>query len=324
MELPLLNLSNPALDVYELVQQLHKTGCLVVKDDDISLEANERFLDMMEVYFGQSTEEKMRDMRPDSHYQVGVTPEGVELSRCTQDPKCMEFIEDCTPENRPTKPSGKDPKWRFMYHISETSPCVNQVVPDAFKHEWVEKMDAWGKGLLRSVVKVAARIEEGLGLSSGVLVDLLKGGHHLLAPTGTDVRKYSDLNTVYASYHCDISFMTIHGKSRFPGLFIWLRDGTKIPVKIPSGCLLLQVGKQLEWLTAGYFKAGYHEVICTDQTINQLKRNRTNWRVSSTLFAHVNSDALLEPKGGFISDEYPTIRAGDFVDNELKTTNLYD
>lgn len=53
---------------------------------------------------------------------------------------------------------------------------------------------------------------------------------------------------------------TIHGKSRFPGLFIWLTDGRRVPVRVPDGCLLLQAGKQLEWLTAGAVKAGMHEV----------------------------------------------------------------
>ena len=31
-------------------------------------------------------------------------------------------------------------------------------------------------------------------------------------------------------------------------------------MQIPTGCLLLQAGKQLEWLTAGCVKAGMHEV----------------------------------------------------------------
>jgi hypothetical protein len=43
-----------------------------------------------------------------------------------------------------------------------------------------------------------------------------------------------------------LNFLTIHGKSRFPGLFIWLRDGSRVPVVVPDGCLLLQArGKAL-------------------------------------------------------------------------------
>lgn len=50
---------------------------------------------------------------------------------------------------------------------------------------------------------------------------------------------------MFAGYHYDLNFLTIHGRSRFPGLFIWLRDGRKVPVKVPAGCLLLQAGKQV-------------------------------------------------------------------------------
>lgn len=64
----------------------------------------------------------------------------------------------------------------------------------------------------------------------------------------------------YAGYHYDLNFLTIHGKSRFPGLFVWLRNGRRVAVKIPAGCLFIQAGKQLEWLTAGFVKAGMHEV----------------------------------------------------------------
>jgi hypothetical protein len=70
-------------------------------------------------------------------------------------------------------------------------------------------------------------------------------GPHLLAPTGSDLSKYGHLNNVFAGYHYDLNFLTIHGRSRFPGLFIWLKDGRKVSVKVPEGCLLLQAGKQV-------------------------------------------------------------------------------
>jgi hypothetical protein len=39
----------------------------------VKVDDNEEFLDMMERYFGQSTETKMRDARPELHYQAGTT-----------------------------------------------------------------------------------------------------------------------------------------------------------------------------------------------------------------------------------------------------------
>lgn len=70
-------------------------------------------------------------------------------------------------------------------------------------------------------------------------------GPHLLAPTGSDLSRYGKLNSVFAGYHYDLNFLTIHGRSRFPGLFIWLKNGRKVAVKVPEGCLLLQAGKQV-------------------------------------------------------------------------------
>lgn len=30
----------------------------------------------------------------------------------------------------------------------------------------------------------------------------------------------------------------------------------------------MQAGKQLEWMTGGYIKAGFHEVVCTQATLD--------------------------------------------------------
>jgi hypothetical protein len=59
---------------------------------------------------------------------------------------------------------------------------------------------------------------------------MMQYGPHLLAPTGSDLHteQYGKLGTVLAGYHYDLNFLTIHGKSRFPGLNIWLRDGTYV------------------------------------------------------------------------------------------------
>ena len=70
-------------------------------------------------------------------------------------------------------------------------------------------------------------------------------GPHLLAPTGSDLRRHGQEGTVFAGYHYDLNFLTIHGRSRFPGLNIWLRNGQKMGVKVPVGCLLIQTGKQV-------------------------------------------------------------------------------
>jgi isopenicillin N synthase-like dioxygenase len=92
---------------------------------------------------------------------------------------------------------------------------------------------------------------------------------HILAPTASDLVKYGKKDTILAGFHSDLNFLTIHGRSRYPGLNIWARNtGRRIPVKIPEGnYLLVQAGKQLEHMTGGLIKAGFHEVVVDERTL---------------------------------------------------------
>ena len=49
---------------------LRETGALVIRDPRCSTADNDRFLDMMERYFGQTTALKRQQERPALHYQV--------------------------------------------------------------------------------------------------------------------------------------------------------------------------------------------------------------------------------------------------------------
>lgn len=93
---------------------------------------------------------------------------------------------------------------------------------------------------------------------------------HLLAPTASDLVKYGRKDTILAGFHTDLNFLTIHGRSRYPGLNVWARNtGKRIPVKLPAtgSYLLVQAGKQLEHISGGLVKAGFHEVIVNDATL---------------------------------------------------------
>lgn len=105
----------------------------------------------------------------------------------------------------------------------------------------------------------------GMGLVSDTFTKRMEGGAHLLAPTGSDLIK-NDVGATLAGFHYDIALLTVHGKARYPGLFVWLRNWKKLAVKIPKGCLLIQAGSSFEHITGGYVLAGYHEVMCTEDT----------------------------------------------------------
>lgn len=204
------------------------------------------------------------------------------------------------------------------------------VVPEGIP-EWPVVMDGWGRKLLDAAVSVAELAAIGFGLPEDAFSSRMQYGPHLLAPTASDFNRFGDLGTVLAGYHYDLNFLTAHGRSRYPGLYIWTRDGQKRVVKIPAGCLLVQAGKQAEYITGGHVLAGFHEVVVTPSTVTAIEKakvaGKSLWRISSTLFSHIASDVVLEPIGKFgesqeVKAQYPPMFTGDHVQAELDAINL--
>jgi len=327
----------------KVADALHRFGIVIIKDPRVFQEDNNRFLDMMEKYFEMS--DGVRDARPENFYQVGVTPAHVEKAR-----DYCGLMGAYTDENKPISPCPPelDHKWRFFWRIGP-QPVETRyqqlnmapVVPPEFP-EWTETMDMWGSKMIGAINCLSEMVAIGFDLPADSFTSRMKVGPHLLAPTGSDFKRYAAKGSILAGFHSDLNFLTIHGKSRFPGLYVWTRDGTKIPVVVPDGCLLVQAGKQIEYLTAGHVLAGFHEVVVNDTTVDRINQRaaegKSLWRVSSTLFSHIESDVVLVPFDKFLVptttadgtvlsvDElrakFPPIDTGLFVQEELKAIKL--
>ena len=158
-------------------------------------------------------------------------------------------IETLGPDDKPlsSKIPEHDPKWRFFWRIGPVPkktnfPLLNMdaVIPPEIP-EWSSVMDAWGNKMLDAMNTVAEMAALGFNLKSDAFTSRLRDGPHLLAPTGSDYNIFNKEGTVLAGYHYDLNFLTIHGKSRYPGLYIWTRKGKRVAVSVPEGCLLVQV-----------------------------------------------------------------------------------
>jgi len=321
-------------------ESLHKYGILILKDPRVDEKDNDEYIEMMEKYFETRGDkfynhENLVEARPEIHYQVGVTPEYVEKARN----HCARFAH-YDDDNKPISecPPEYDAKWRYFWHIGdrpeEKKAMYANIIPEDLP-EWEERMTKWGNMMIDACFTAAEMAAVGLGIPHDTFSEKMKLGPHLLAPTGSDLIK-NDVGTVFAGVHYDLNFLTVHGKSRFPGLFIWLNDGTKKSVKVPDGCLLLQAGIQLEWLTGGYIKAGFHEVIYTEKTKEKVKKRLEKnpdakvWRVSSTLFSHIRHDISLAPLAELkdLHDEgalekYQDITSEEKTMEELKAISLH-
>lgn len=85
------------------------------------------------------------------------------------------------------------------------APCCVQGLPN-----WSSTMDSWGGQLLAAVTAVAQMAALGFGLpSADAFSRLMKGGPHLLAPTGSDLVKHGAVGTVLAGFHYDLNFITV-------------------------------------------------------------------------------------------------------------------
>eukprot|EP00762_Andalucia_godoyi_P006724 ANDGO_06205.mRNA.1 hypothetical protein DFA_10003 len=317
----------------QVAKLLHDTGILILRDPRVSESDNDTFLNLMERYYDQPDEVKLQDVRPHLSYQVGATPEGTEVARNNDD--AVAKLGDL---QKPHELKKADPKWRFFWRVGERPaaseskyPELNAapVYPKAFP-EWESVMNMWGGKMIAAVRTAVEMLALGFSLPRDTFTSKMVKGPHLLAPTGSNIAKFHDIGAVMAGFHYDLNFLTCHGRSRYPGLYAWLRDGTKVKVRVPSGCLLVQAGKQAEWLTGGYVMAGFHEVVVTEDTLAAWERakqeGRSEWRVSSTLFSHIASDVTLQPVGPFATEEalakYPPTDAGKQVADELQAINL--
>ncbi|KIK70704.1 hypothetical protein GYMLUDRAFT_65917 [Collybiopsis luxurians FD-317 M1] len=367
MELPIIDLDlflspirdSPAVqaECKKAASALISYGALLLHDSRVSESDNSTFLDLLEDYFDQPQPILQKDERPELGYQVGVTLENTEKPKCAVDESCLRIIERLEPSERPLDISSHspDPKCRFFWKMGEKPPYETQfpalnapnVVPQAgnIEKRWTPVMQNWGNSMKQAVENLTDMVCIGLGLPSSTFRDAGRYGPHLLAPTASDLKKYGQKDTILAGFHKDLNFLTIHGKSRYPGLNIWARNtGKRLSVKIPKGnYLLVQAGMQLEHITGGLIKAGYHEVVVNDRTLEVIEgrkaeaSDRPLIRISSTFFWHLSSDYDLNPipslveqaqalrasqvqLGHYVMDEpiYEPMKVGQQVQNELK------
>lgn len=76
--------------------------------------------------------------------------------------------------------------------------------------------------------------------------------------------------------------------------------------------------------------AGFHEVVVTPGTVAAINRqrsaNKSLWRVSSTLFSHIQSDQELGPLAHFATPQslaqFAPVLTGDMVRKELQAIAL--
>lgn len=169
----------------------------------------------------------------------------------------MEERKELKPPNLPFTPEEPevDPTWRYHWILNQSK----NLVPPDFPN-FSEIMQAWGLHLFGTGMAIAEMTAIGLGLDPKAISRTIENGSLYLSPPAVDLAKTKP-GEVITGFHRDFSLFTVHGKCRYSGLYAWLLTREKFLVRMPDRHLLVQGGKQLEWITGGYIKAGFHEVI---------------------------------------------------------------
>lgn len=169
MDLPVIDLdvflNNPhdspevKAECLKAAQALITYGALVLHDSRVSEDDNTTFLDLLEDYFAQPTEQLKKDERPELSYQIGVTLEDTEKPKCAVDEPCLDVIQRLAPAERPLDISAHapDPKCRFFWRMVEAPPYETQfpglnapnVTPAApeIQTRWAPVMNQWGTSM---------------------------------------------------------------------------------------------------------------------------------------------------------------------------------
>jgi len=159
------------LECQRVAECLHKYGILLIRDPRVDMEKNEEYIDLMEEYFERTGEkfyngEEVDDIKAEWMYQVGATPEFIEIARDHSELiKGLNFA----PEDMPSSPLKPvlDAKWRYMWKIGKrpmgAADDFPQVIPKDFP-DWELKMDSWGYKLNDAIFTLAEMAALGMGV----------------------------------------------------------------------------------------------------------------------------------------------------------------
>ncbi|MFP4598371.1 MAG: isopenicillin N synthase family dioxygenase [Persicimonas sp.] len=280
-------------------------GLVYLRNHGVDMGLLDAFYDEFLDFTERAEEEKQKMSTPNIWYQRGWTPPNTEkavVAGGQPDFKECFFI----------TPNEPDPGLQRQYPEIHASNVWPEDAP-RFRESYTEmsrQLQRVGENLLRGCASA-------LGLADHLLETAVDGGPHV-----TRALRYIPLNEdqvgtdiVWGEEHTDFNLLTILPGGRFldadgqrcdkpdpdAGLYLRTRasakhpNGQKIQGETPDGCIVAQVGQQLEILTGGEFLATPH-VIEAPQTPGYS-------RVAMAHFVHLHVHEQLFPLERFQTDE---------------------
>ncbi len=299
-------------------------GLVYVKNHGVDTQALERFYDAFSAFVALPEAVKRPYGRADIWYQRGWTPPNTEVAVAGTG-----------------QPDFKECYFAAPYPTDEVSALeFPQIYPD---NVWPPEAPPFFRegllGLGRSLHEAGLKLLRGaavaLGLPEAAFADLCGRGPHVTRALHYLPLTASQVNTgiVWGEEHTDFNLLTLLPGGRFldpkgspapkpddqSGLYLRTRatpdapKGHLVRGTAPAGCLVAQVGQQLEILTGGTFLATPHVITAPGVP---------GWsRQSSAHFMHVHTSTVLFPLEKFRTPDAvrayaPPVLAGTY---DIKT-----
>jgi isopenicillin N synthase-like dioxygenase len=304
-------------------------GLCYVKGHTVDGGSLGKVYDAFRAFVACDPKEKSLALRKDLWYQRGWTPANVEVAVSGSG---QPDFKECYF----AAPYAADPEMQMQY--PELYPP--NVWP-AHAPGFQEGFEALGQALHSAGVILLEGCARALGLKEDTFTRRIAKGAHV-----TRVLNYLPLaenqvntNIVWGEEHTDFNLLTLLPGGRFfdpsgaagpkpddkSGLFLRTRSdsdnapGTLVRGTAPEGCITVQVGQQLEVLTAGEFLATPHVITAPGVP---------GWsRLSSAHFVHMSADEVLYPLAQFLSEASrkaygPPVLAGTYAMKTLVDIGL--
>ena len=304
-------------------------GLAYVKNHGVDPRGVERVYDGFRTITREPVADKERLARRADWYQRGWTPPNTEVAVA----------------------AGGQPDFKECYFVApyDNDPELAAQYPELFPaNVWPDGSDAWradyiqlGRALHEAGAALLRGAARALGLPETTFTDVCEGGAHVtrvlhylaLAPDQVDK------GIVWGEEHTDFNLLTLLPGGRFvdpsgtvapkpddkSGLFLRTRGtpenpgGVQVRGRPPEGCIVAQIGQQLEILTGGRFIATPHVITAPGVP---------GWtRDSGAHFMHANPNRVLYPLPQFLDDSArkaygPPVLAGTYAIKTLVDIGL--
>jgi isopenicillin N synthase-like dioxygenase len=305
-----------------LLQGLSDFGLIHIADHNLDQEEIDAFYDSFHRFCDQSIEEKNQYSTPEIWYQRGWTP----------------------PDTEKAVIAGGQPDFKECYFAAPL-PITNELqleypqicAPNVWPSHLPNFKDRYLK-IGQAIHEVGCILLEGcaqaLGLDKECFTQRIQGGAHVMRALNYIPLHPSQVNTGirWGEEHTDFNLLTLLPGGRFfnqdgshytpkqqAGLYLRTRandqypQGLRIKGSAPKGCMIAQVGQQLEILTGGRLLATPHEILPPQDPYVG--------RMSIAHFMHMHPHQLLSPLPSFKTENAiqayrPAVLAGNY---SLKT-----